>query len=91
MYTIVAPQKFLRQARKFFKRHPDLKPRFAEVIGALQKNPFHPHLELHPLTGKMEGGYAVSLTYRYRITLTLMLTDKEIILLDIGSYDQVSR
>ena len=89
MYTIVTPQQFLRQARKFFKKHPDLKPRFAGVLRDLQKDPFQPHLELHPLSGKLEGCHAVSLTYSFRITLTLMVTTEEIILLDIGSHDEV--
>jgi addiction module RelE/StbE family toxin len=91
VYAIVTPQQFLRQARKFFKRHPELKPRFAAVLGDLQMDPFQPHLELHPLSGKLSGCYAVSLTYSYRLTLTLMMTGKEIILLDIGSHDEVYR
>jgi len=32
---------------------------------------------------------AVSLTYSYRITLTLQITEHEILLLDIGSHDEV--
>ena len=31
------------------------------------------------------------LACRYRITITLLITDKEIILLDTGSYDEVHR
>jgi len=50
-----------------------------------------PHLKLHALSGKLDGCYAVSLTFSYRITLTLMVTGKEIILLDIGSHDDVYR
>lgn len=91
MYAITTPQQFLRQARKFFKKHPDLKPRFAKVVADLQRDPFQPHLELHPLAGKLAGCHAVSLTHSYRITLTLLITDKEIILLDIGSHDEVYR
>jgi len=87
MFVITTPQQFLRQARKFFKKHPDLKPRFARVLADLQSDPFQPHLKLHPLTGKLAGCYAVSLTYSYRITLTLFLTEQEIVLLDIGSHD----
>lgn len=89
MYAITTPQQFLRQARKFFKKHPDLKSRFAKTIAELQKDPFQHHLELHPLSGKLAGCHAVSLTYSYRITLTLLITEKEIILLDIGSHDEV--
>jgi len=91
MFVITTPQQFLRQARKFFKKHPDLKPRFAKVLTDLQRDPFPPHLELHPLTGKLSGCHAVSLTYSYRITLTLFLTEQEIVLLDIGRHDEVYR
>jgi addiction module RelE/StbE family toxin len=91
MFTLITPQQFLRQARKFFKKHPDLKPRFAKVLGELQRDPFQPQLELHPLTGKLSGCHAVSLTYSYRITLTLIITEQEIVLLDIGSHDEVYR
>jgi mRNA-degrading endonuclease YafQ of YafQ-DinJ toxin-antitoxin module len=91
VYAIVTPRQFLRQARKFFKKHPDLKSRFAELLGDLQKDPFQSSLNLHPLRGKLTGCHAVSFTHGYRITLTLLVTDKEIILLDIGSHDEVYR
>ena len=91
MYRMTTPRQFLRQARKFFKKHPDLKPVFAEVLRDLQKDPFQPHLGLHPLRGKLAGCHGVSLTHGYRITVTLLITDKEIILLDIGSHDEVYR
>lgn len=91
MFTITTPQQFLRQARKFFKKHPDLKPHFAKVLADLQQDPLQPHLELHRLTGKLSGCHAVSLTYSYRITLTLLISEREIVLLDIGSHDEVYR
>ena len=89
MFTITTPRQFLRQARKFFKKHPELKPRFAKLLDELQRDPFAPHLEIHPLTGKLAGCHAVSLTYSYRITLTLFITVEEIVLLDIGSHEEV--
>ncbi len=91
MYVIVTPDQFLRQARKFFRKHPDLKARFAKVVQDLQVDPFSPQLALHLLSGKLKGLYALSLTYSYRITLTLMVSEKEIVLLDIGSHDEVYR
>lgn len=39
----------------------------------------------------MAGCHAVRLTDSYRITLTAMITENEIILLDIGSHDAVYR
>ena len=91
MFTVATPEPFLRQARKFFKKHPDLRPRFAVAFEALKLDPFQPSLGLHPLTGKLAGCHAVRLTYSYRITLTVMVTEQEIILLDIGSHDEVYR
>ncbi|MFH0785370.1 MAG: hypothetical protein V2B20_25920 [Pseudomonadota bacterium] len=52
MYIIVSPEQFLRQARKFFKKHPELKERFRKILHDLQQDPFQPHLALHSLTGK---------------------------------------
>jgi len=91
MYVIVTPEQFLRLARKFFKQHPDLRPRFGKLLTDLQNDPFQASLKLHALSGKLAGCYAVSLTYSYRITLTLMVMEQEIILLDIGSHDEVYR
>lgn len=91
MYSVVSTEQFLRQARKFFRKHPDLKPRFARVVHDLQNNPFAPQLALHPLSGKLTGLHAVSLTYSFRITFTLLVTEHEVVLLDIGSHDEVYR
>ncbi|MCB0109562.1 MAG: hypothetical protein KDE53_26750 [Caldilineaceae bacterium] len=91
MFTLVTTQFFLRRARKFFKKHPDLRPRFAQVVGDLQKDPFAPHLGYHHLGGKLQGIQAVRLTDSYRITLTVIISENEITLLDIGSHDEVYR
>ncbi len=89
MFTLVTPNSFLRRARKFFRKHPDLKSDFSQIADDLIKDPFQPHLDLHPLRGKLEGLQAVTLTHSYRIILTLKVTEKEIILLDIGNHVEV--
>ena len=91
MFTIVTTRYFLRRARKFFRKHPDLQERFAQVVDDLKQDPFHPRLAYHPLGGKLKGVQAVSITDSYRITLTIVISEKEIILLDIGSHDDVYR
>ena len=88
MFNITTSEKFLRQASRFFRKHPDLKPRFAATVSAMQQDPFQPGLGLHQLTGKLSGCHAVRLTYSCRITLTLLISEHEIILLDIGSHDE---
>ncbi len=91
MYELVWSARFTRSAERFAKLHPDLRARFASVLRDLEQDPFQPHLKLHKLSGKLKGTQAVSLTYDYRITLTVMVTEKEVILLDVGSHDEVYR
>jgi mRNA-degrading endonuclease YafQ of YafQ-DinJ toxin-antitoxin module len=88
-WTLTTTVFFDRRVRKFLMKHPDLRPRFVETMTQLRHDPFEPSLRLHPLTGKLQGMQAVSLTYSYRITLTLQITEHEILLLDIGSHDEV--
>jgi hypothetical protein len=37
VFSVTTSEQFLRQARKFFKKHPDLKSRFATVFAALKE------------------------------------------------------
>ena len=89
MYRLVWTARFTRAAKKFAHAHPDLRPRLAQILRDLESDPLQPPLRLHPLKGKLQGLHAVSVTYGYRITLTLKLTKKEITLLDVGSHDEV--
>ncbi len=89
MYALVWTAHFTRAARKFVKRHPELKKKVALILRDLEKDPFQPHLACHHLGGKQTGVQAVSVTDSYRITMTVIITKKEIILLDIGSHDEV--
>lgn len=89
MYTVSTTEYFIRASRKFFRKHPELEKPFCSIFDALSEDPFQPHLKLHPLKGVLKGVYAISLSYSYRITLTLQLSKNNIILLDIGSHDEV--
>ena len=91
MYTLVWSVGFTRSAERFIKSHPDLREKFAAILRELEKDPFQPHLKYHQLRGNFKGIQAVSITYSYRITLTVVVSDKEIILLDIGRHDEVYR
>lgn len=91
MFTLKWTDHFTRAARKFIKFHPDQRNRLAKILRNLEQDPYQPQLRLHPPKGKLQGIYAVSLTLSHRIILTLMVTEKEIILLGIGSHDEVYR
>lgn len=89
MYTIDQTETFERTAQKFFKKHRDLLEKFGEVIETLKIDPFSPVLKTHKLKGELSKYYACRLTYEYRIVLTIVITDEQIILMDIGSHDEV--
>jgi mRNA-degrading endonuclease YafQ of YafQ-DinJ toxin-antitoxin module len=91
MYLLVTSKHFERRSEKFKQAHPELKKRLAQLFRDLEADPFEPHLRLHPLKGKLDGLHAVSLTYEYRVVLTLKITEREIVLIDIGSHDEVYR
>lgn len=88
-FTLVTTRHFERRARKFLRKHPNLKSIFADTLKRLQNDPFQPNLKLHELGGNLSGIQAVSLTHSYRLTLTVQITEREIVLLDIGSHDEV--
>ena len=90
-YRLLWTAAFLRTARKFIRRHPALEGELEDVLVQLEKDPRAPRLRLHPLQGKHLGKHAVSLTYSHRIVLILRVTEKEVVLLDIGTHDDVYR
>jgi len=89
MYTINQTDTFDKKSVKFFKKHRDLVPKFKEVIEKLIEDPFDNSLKTHKLKGNLSDYHACSLTYQYRIILTIEIKDEEIILVNIGTHDDV--
>lgn len=87
MKTIRIAASFSRRAKKLIKRNPNLDQDLRASIAKLLINPFDPTLHTHPLSGKLNGKYACSLTYDLRLGFTL--AGEVIHLLDIGSHDEV--
>ena len=88
-YHLLWTETFLQTARKFTRLQSDLESELEAVLKQLEQDPRAPRLRLHALQGKHRGKHAVSLTYSHRIVLILRVTEKEIVLLDIGSHDEV--
>ncbi|RJQ19897.1 MAG: type II toxin-antitoxin system mRNA interferase toxin, RelE/StbE family [Nitrospiraceae bacterium] len=78
---------FLKKSKKLLQKNPSLKTTFERLLNALSDNPFDPALHTHPLTGKLKGKYACSLTYELRVVFRVY--DDIVHLLDIGSHDEV--
>jgi addiction module RelE/StbE family toxin len=89
MFEIFFTKKYEKVAKKFFKKHQNLKPKYAKVLYLLKQNPFHPSLRLHKLKGNLKEYYSVSIDMEYRLILDFIVIDKKIYLIDIGSHDEV--
>ena len=89
MYEIFFTKKYEKIAKNFFKKHKIKKAKYQKTINILQQNPFHPSLRLHKLKGNLKEYYSVSLNFEYRIILDFIIVENEIILIDIGSHDDV--
>jgi addiction module RelE/StbE family toxin len=89
MYKINKSDKFIKNAKKFFKKHPDLLAKFSKIMITLTVNPFEPSLKTHKLSGKLNGLYSCSLDFQYRIILSIVIIDHKVYLIDIGTHDKV--
>ncbi len=90
-FRIVYTPGYNRRVARFLKRHPDLLPQYEKTLKLLEVDPFHPSLRLHRLKGALSEIHSVSINLSYRITLELLIQDRSIIPLDVGSHDEVYR
>ena len=88
-YTLIYPNSYIRRARRFFHKHPELRGQYRKTLELLELNPYHPSLKLHSLEGRLKGLSSVSINLSYRITLELEIRDKQIILVNVGKHEQV--
>jgi len=86
---IVYTESYIRRAKRFIKRHPDLLGQYEKTLRLLELNPSHPSLRLHKLSGKLDDLYSVSINISYRIMLELLIRENTIIPVNIGSHDQI--
>jgi len=61
----------------------------SQAIQLLENNPYHPSLRLHKLQGKLNQFSSVSIDMKYRIVIDFIIVDDVIILIDVGSHDDV--
>ena len=88
-YHLVFTDDYTRRALRFLKRHPELKAQYAKALALLEANPHHPALRLHALSGRRAGLHSVSINLSYRITLELLIHDRQIIPINVGDHDAV--
>lgn len=88
-YRIIYPESYLKKAKKFLKKHPEILTQYQKTLELLEVNPQHPSLRLHGLQGRLNGLSSVSINMSYRIVLEMVIRDEDIILIDVGNHDRV--
>ena len=88
-YRLIYPESYLRRARKFLKKRPEVRNQYKKTLELLELNPYHPALRLHGLQGRLKGLSSVSINLAYRILIEMVIEDQDILLVDIGTHDQV--
>ena len=88
MINVVWDEGFKRNYKKKIKSNNNLKKRFWNAMKSFSMNPFNPRLRTHKLTGKLEGLWAFGISYDCRVIFKY-LNENEILLIDIGSHDEV--
>jgi toxin HigB-1 len=89
MPRLLTTKSYERQLLKFRKKHPELREHYFKTLTILESNPFHPSLRLHKLQGKLNVYYSVSINMKYRIMIDFVIQDDMIILISIGSHQEL--
>ena len=82
---------FIRSARRFTRKHPQLAPELQLTLELLAEDAFHPQLRTHKLKGKLAGSWACSGGYDLRVILQFVKhKGSDAILLEgVGTHDEV--
>jgi addiction module RelE/StbE family toxin len=86
---ILYTESYLKRAKRFIKKHPELVSQYEKTLELLEINPYHPSLRLHKLTGKLSELYSISINISYRIAIYFLIEKNTIIPIDIGSHDEI--
>jgi mRNA-degrading endonuclease YafQ of YafQ-DinJ toxin-antitoxin module len=87
-YRIVYTDAYLRRARRFAKRHPEVLGQYEKALRLMEVNPFHPSLRLHKLKGRLADLHSVSISISYRIVIEFLIQGNTIIPVAVGSHDE---
>jgi mRNA interferase YafQ len=79
---------FARDFKKIIKKNPDLREKLREALELFVKDPHHPLLGIHKLSGKFKGHHAFALGYDCRVVIKFLDQDK-VALISIGKHEEV--
>ncbi len=93
MEELVWSANFIRQLKRLVRQNPPIKKMIEQTLEKLANEPFDPSLKTHKFKGKLANKWSCSIDYSNRIVFQFMdnveLKTEEIVLLAIGSHDEV--
>jgi mRNA-degrading endonuclease YafQ of YafQ-DinJ toxin-antitoxin module len=89
MFRLVFSETYEEKARRFLKKHNELKGQYEKCLRLLELDPFHPSLRLHKFKTSHFEGYSVSINLSYRISLEFLVSEQEIVLVNIGDHQDI--
>ena len=89
MYKLIYPNSYEEKVKRFLKKHPELREQYSKTLQLLEVNPYHPSLRLHQFKTRSFEGFSVSINLSYRISIEFIVTEQEIILVNIGDHQEI--
>lgn len=89
MKKLIWTPKFIKEVDKFIRKYPELINSFKECMIKLENDSFSPSLKTHKLKGTLNNCYSSSINFKFRIVFEFSENSEEIILLNIGTHDEV--
>ena len=89
MYKLIFPYSYEEKVKKFLRKHPELLKQYTKTLQLLEINPYHPSLRLHQFKTSSFEGYSVSINLSYRISMEFIVTESEIVLVNIGDHQDI--
>lgn len=90
-FRLVFTDSHNKKAAKWINKHPNLKGTYIKILELMELNIHHPSLRLHKISGTLNGLSSISINMSYRISLELIIQDNDLMLVHVGSHDEVYR
>ena len=87
MRALISSGSFDKKISKFLSDHRELEVKINRTLELLSKDVFYPALKTHKLSGSLKMFYSANIDYQYRIVF--VFDEKNVILFNIGSHDEV--
>jgi addiction module RelE/StbE family toxin len=88
MIDLIWDESFKRKYKKLIKNNSVLKEKFWQKLALFCESPFDSSLKTHKLSGNLKDIWAIRIDFDLRL-LFIFKSDSEVLLIDIGSHDEV--